>query len=695
MSDIYYRHWKKMNNWHRIKMWTEKKLLKPHKLFGIFRLYDTNGGGDYGRDEGKVGKNMEARIKKFLTKYPHAENFTALDPTDPEHFYSTNRDPVSRFLIRQDKFMAEGFSEDKSFELAEKEMSEELQKEKYERSLFEGLATSNRSRSLMSIYEQQAEYESRQKVAQLTRDMGNFKRFQADLERRYDEILQEKGQNLDHSENVKESTEKNEKIEKYSKKYEPVTYRTSDMSNPEGENKKSIQNLFSARSEKLLDYFHSFSEIKDGISNLTDKEIILKANETPSKLKDSFNVLSKKLAKYEIELNSEGKIDYTKIKDQNALSWIKTNEKLITVCLICKDLNFEAPHIVNKNEIKNRIMSEIEDEEQRLKNAADRQSQLESESEIERMRKKKTNYESYFGILPNYNADVLAKKSDRFSEGAGRNMKKFVKFEEFVKEFSNKYMFDNDLLYDTYYYWEDLDQKEMRLRELWINSRKERLEQNMKRPEALSKELTKLNDNISVLVRNLRRKIDQTLLKNRKHPIFGANYRYYKYDEFMLDSEIEFHKIKKFLESSPEKIKNDPEIGYKYKELIDLLKRKKIGEATTSQFEDPIDEFKEEKKEEEQVDEDITENIESQEKVKISGKSRSARREMEKALGATGKVEKVDEELGKVKESIVSHFENIIKTQVAAGTASKKDKKLLDKTLNKNVKPTMKNAKKK
>jgi hypothetical protein len=681
-----------MNNWHRIKMWTEKKLLKPHKLFGVFRLYDTNGGGAYGKEENKLDKNMENRIKKFLTKYPHAENFTALDPTDPEHFYSTNRDPVSRFLLRQDKFIAEGFSEDKAFELAEKEMSEELQKEKYERSLFEGLATSNRSRSLMSIYEQKAEYESRQKVAQLTRDMGNFKRFQADLETRYDEILQEKGQHLDQSRNIEESTEKNEK---YTKKYEPVTYRTPDMSNPEGENKKSIQNLFSARSEKLLDYFHSFAEIKDGISNLTDREIILKANETPSKLKDSFNILRKKLEKYEIELNSQGKIDYTKIKDQNSLSWIKTNEKLITVCLLCKDLNFEAPHIINRNEIKNRIMSEIEDEEQRLRNAADRQSQLESESEIERMRKKKTNYESYFGILPNYNADVLAKKSDRFSEGAGRNMKKFVKFEEFVKEFSNRYMFDNDLLYETYYYWEDLDEKEMRLRELWINSRKERLEKNINRPESLSRELQKLNDNISVLVRNLRRKIDQTLLKNRKHPIFGANYRYYKYDEFMLDSEIEFHKIKKFLETSPEKIKNDPEIGYKYKELINLLKRKKIGEATTAQFEDPIDEFVEEKVQEEQIDDDFTELIESNDKVKISGKSRSARKELEKALGGTGKVEKVDEELGKVKESIVSHFENIIKTQVAAGTASKKDKKLLDKTLNKNVKPTMKNTKKK
>ena len=71
--------------------------------------------------------------------------------------------------------------------------------------------------------------------------------------------------------------------------------------------------------------------------------------------------------------------------------------------------------------------------------------------------------------------------------------------------------------------------------ELWIISRKNSFDKNS-RPEFASKDLTKLNEGISDLVRNLRRKIDQTFLQNRKHPIYGANYRYLKHDEFMLDS---------------------------------------------------------------------------------------------------------------------------------------------------------------
>ncbi len=687
MSEMYYRHWKKMNNWHRVKMWTEKKLLKPHKFFGIFKLFDTNGMGAYGGGD-KIDKSLDLRIKKFLQKYPHAEDFTSLDPLDAENYHQSEKHPMTRFLLRQDKFMMEGFSEEKSFELAENEMSEELQKEKNERSLFEGLATSNRSRSLMSIYEQQAEYESRQKVGQMTRDLGQFKRFQADLEHRYEDILNEKD-----SENKKEIT-KESLVDKNMRKYEPVTYRTADMKDVEGENKKFIQNQFSARSERIIDYFHSFSEIKDGISNLTDREIILKAKETPQKLKDSFNQLQKKLEKYEINLNSQGHIDYNKIKDQNALTWIKTNERLITVCLLCKDLEFEAPHLINRNEIKNKIMDEIEQEEQRFKISSEKNSQLESETEIEKLRKKKTNYESYFGILPNYNADVLSKKSDRFSEGAGKNMKKFIKFEEYVNEFSNRYMFDNDLLYESYYYWEDADEKEMRLRELWINSCKNKLEKNIKRPDYVIKDLQKVNEDISELVRSLRRKIDQSLLKIRKHPIFGANYRYYKRDEFMLDSEMEFHKIKKFLENSPDKIKNDPEIGYKYKELIDLLKRKKVGEQTTSKFEDPVDELVEEKIVVVEVDDDATEEQEKKDKLRISGKSKSARTELDKAYG-NNKFEKIDEDLGKVKDSIVSHFESIIKNQAAGDKKDKKDKSVTKPTSpTKSLKPTIKKTKK-
>lgn len=651
-------------------MWTEKKLMKPHKFFGLFKLYDTTGVGPFGSADTKLDKVSENRIKKFLDKYPQSKDFSILDPFDAENYTSGEKNPITLFLYRQDKFIKEGFSEEKAFELAEKEMAEVLQKEKYERSLFEGLATSNRSRSLMSVYEQKAEYESRQKISQMTRELGQFKRYQADIEERYDAILKEKQAEPEFDAEVEhEAKEGAKKL----RKYEPVTYRTADMSNPEGDNSKSVQKLFSARSEKLIDYFHSFSEIKDGISNLNDRDIILKAKETPQKLKDSFNTLIKKLEKYEIKLNPQGHIDYTKIKDKNALTWINRNEKLVTICLLCKDLNFEAPHIVNRIEIKNKIMNEIDQEEEKVKMASDKQLQADSDTAVEKNKTKKTNYESYFGILPNYDADVIAKKSDKFAEGAEKNMKKFIKFDEFVNEFSNKYMFDNDLLYETYYYWEDAEEKEARLRELWINTYKDRLEKNIKRPESVSKDLQKLNDEIAVLLRNLRRKIDQNLILNRKHPIFGSNYRYLKRDEFMFDSEVEFHKIKKFLTNVPEKIKLDPEIGYKYKELIDLLKRKKIGEATYNKFEDPVDKFVAEKAVYVEEDEDKGDEI-LQEKVKLSGKSKSTIAALDNAFGNT-KSEKIDEELGKVKESIVSHFESIIKSQSENKGTSGKGKK--------------------
>ena len=41
MSEIYFRHFRKMQNWQRVKMWTEKKLLRPHKHFGIFKMFDS------------------------------------------------------------------------------------------------------------------------------------------------------------------------------------------------------------------------------------------------------------------------------------------------------------------------------------------------------------------------------------------------------------------------------------------------------------------------------------------------------------------------------------------------------------------------------------------------------------------------------------------------------------------------------
>lgn len=57
-----------------------------------------------------------------------------------------------------------------------------------------------------------------------------------------------------------------------------------------------------------MQFFDSFAYIRDGISRLGDKDIIIKANESPMKLKESMRKFMKKLEKLNITLNKEGQV---------------------------------------------------------------------------------------------------------------------------------------------------------------------------------------------------------------------------------------------------------------------------------------------------------------------------------------------------------------------------------------------------
>ena len=85
-------------------------------------------------------------------------------------------------------------------------------------------------------------------------------------------------------------------------------------------------------------------------------------------------------------------------------------------------------------------------------------------------------------------------------------------------------------------------------------------------------------------IRILRKRIDQDLLNNYKHPVFGSNYRQYDINEFMIDSDVEFEKIKKFLSNNPKLIQTDKEIGDDYLKLMKKLRRKKMIEKSISRF---------------------------------------------------------------------------------------------------------------
>jgi hypothetical protein len=221
MNIVYYRHYKRMFPYQKAKMWADRKLLTPHPFLPLFRQYEVPE-PRFGAKGVDNTKHLRSRISKFMNKYPEAMKTAGLSPLEAENYVRAQGMPLSKFLLRQEKYMIEGFTEEKAFEMAEKDFAETLQSEKYERRIFEGLATSNRTKTLMSFYEQQAEHESKQKVQQLERTLPQFKRHQVELEKRYAEILQEKDRDKDFEESRETRREEGGK-------YSPVTHHLSSV----------------------------------------------------------------------------------------------------------------------------------------------------------------------------------------------------------------------------------------------------------------------------------------------------------------------------------------------------------------------------------------------------------------------------------------------------------------------------------
>lgn len=82
----------------------------------------------------------------------------------------------------------------------------------------------------------------------------------------------------------------------------------------------------------------------------------------------------------------------------------------------------------------------------------------------------------------------------------------------------------------------------------------------------------------------MRWKIDQELTVRNINPLFKENYALYDKEEFLLDHDMEFSKIKKLLEKNPNLLKDDPLIGIDYLKIISLIKKKKILETTSNPY---------------------------------------------------------------------------------------------------------------
>ena len=89
------------------------------------------------------------------------------------------------------------------------------------------------------------------------------------------------------------------------------------------------------------------------------------------------------------------------------------------------------------------------------------------------------------------------------------------------------------------------------------------------------------------MTRRVRWRVDQELTRKNVEPIFKENYYSYTKQEFLLDADFEFYKVKNLLEKSPRLLKEDPILSVDYLKIINLIKQKKLLE-TAGDLYDPL-----------------------------------------------------------------------------------------------------------
>ena len=137
-----------------------------------------------------------------------------------------------------------------------------------------------------------------------------------------------------------------------------------------------------------------------------------------------------------------------------------------------------------------------------------------------------------------------------------------------------------------YKFWETQEDKFLRLKKIWINlKRKNALTDNSYSDEFKNtREHHDLVKNIVEITRKMRWRVDQEMVSRHLEPIFKENYYSYTKDEFMIDAEFEFYKIKNLLSKNPRLLREDPVLSVDYLRIINLIKQKKMLERSSDKF---------------------------------------------------------------------------------------------------------------
>ena len=314
---------------------------------------------------------------------------------------------------------------------------------------------------------------------------------------------------------------------------------------------------------------HQRSHIHDGLKHLSDRELVRKVREAPTKLKKSAKSFLYKLRKYGVQLDDDGELDLSDVRDKNVRKFLTENASLTKLTLMQADLEFEYPQKLEKMLVKADVVELANKEEEKLQFAA-------FAKEAEEARRRVLTYEEYFQLDPTKDGHVRPpKKSMGSSKGD-------TTYEQFLQDRLSDNMFANDLMELEYKFWESAEDKKERIKKMWIG---------LKKKNALggddmrsSAEQNKINREITDRLRKLRWRVDQELTVRNIDPVFKENYYSYDKDEFLIDADFEFVKVRNLLEKNPRVLREDPIISIDYMKIINLIKQKKLLEQTTNLY---------------------------------------------------------------------------------------------------------------
>lgn len=241
-----------------------------------------------------------------------------------------------------------------------KKYQDYMEEKKQSMRIVNNLKVTNGFRSLLDVYQQKAEYESRLKVSRMERDLA-----------------------------IKDFIENNE-IPDFDR-HVKIVNKPTDPKKRESEAEAFDQ--FFSRSRHLLDMYYKNAYMKDQLESLTDKELLSTIRETPTKIKKQANEILSLLEKNDVTVNEDGTLDFSRCKSEIVRKKLENNP-MVQYALMQRDLDYGFNHLEHRQktseEIKRDIMmmraQDIKKEEEDTREQRELEMRMQiSQSEIDKL----------------------------------------------------------------------------------------------------------------------------------------------------------------------------------------------------------------------------------------------------------------------------------------------------------------------